>query len=292
MIPEILLPIRRAAIAEKQLDLALRFQLMKRRRYGAILSQVVLSRDERRECLGVSSLGTPPCALYYSLTQAEKEEIDTGSQFGFDTGHILEAYILDLLEIPPHARQRELVWMYPLAPGGKIVGHPDGVLERMLPGGSCVIECKATGGYSFDKKRVEGPDQGHIEQTFCYAAKLGAPLFALIYANREAKKSTPFYQVFAYRILDHAQAGKAVQTLFEIRFGQVLEALPIKRPAQPSAPKFEFGVRGWRCRPDTSYFAQGKAQKQVGYCSYRPVCPEAQEYLADARRKAEEKRAA
>jgi hypothetical protein len=166
------------------------------------------------------------------------------------------------------------------------------VLEKILPGGSCVIECKATGGYSFDKKRQEGPDQGHIEQTFCYATKRKAPLFALIYANREAKKSTPFYQVFAYRIMDQGQAERAVQTLFEIRFGQVLETLQTKRPASPLVPKFEFGPRGWRCRPDSSYFAQGREQKQVGYCSYRTVCPEAQGYLADVRRKAEEKKAA
>jgi len=292
MIKEILLPIRRAPLAEKQLDLALRFQLAKRRRFGAILSQVVLSRDERREYLGISSLGTPPCALYYSLTQAEKEETDTGSQFGFDTGHVLEAYILDLLEISPHCRQRELVWPYPKAPGGMIVGHPDGILERMLPGGSCVIECKATGGYSFDKKREEGPDMGHLEQVFCYASKLMAPLFAVIYANREAKKSTPFYQVFAYRIIDPQRAALAVQALFDVRFGQVLDCLQTKRPAQPLSPKVEFGARGWRCRPDTSYFAHGKAQKQVGYCSYRSVCPEAQEYSAAVRRKEEEKQAA
>jgi hypothetical protein len=292
MTPEILLPIRRAGLAEKQLNMVLRFQLMKRQRYGVILSQVVLPREERREYIGVSSLGTPPCALHYSLTGTEKEETDVGSQFGFDTGHILEAYILDLLEIPAYSRQKDLVWPYPKAPGGKIAGHPDGVLEKLLPGGSCVVECKATGGYSFAKKSEEGPDQGHIEQTFCYAARLKSPLFALIYANREAKKSTPFYQVFAYRILDQGQADRAVQTLFDIRFGQVLETLQTKRPTQPKAPKFEFGARGWRCRPDTSYFAQGREQKQVGYCSYRPVCPEAQGYLADLCRKEEEKKAA
>ena len=139
----------------------------------------------------------------------------------------------------------------------------------------------------------EGADQGHVEQAFAYATKAQAPYFALIYCNREAKKSTPFYTVMGYRITDMQEAEKAVYRLFEERFDPVLLSLHLElRPDQPQKPRYEYGPRGWRCRPDKSYFARGKQNKQVGYCSYRPVCPEARGYALELVKKAEEKMAA
>jgi len=275
----------------KQIDLALAYALFQRSRHGQRLEQVVLSPDFDRDYLGISSLGQPPCALYYKLTGAAKEEHDHGTRFGFDTGHILESYVLDMLRVED--RQGELIWPYLLAPGGVIKGHYDGLTRGLMSDDSCIIECKATGGYSFNKKMEEGADQGHVEQAFAYAAKAGAPYFAIIYCNREAKKSTPFYTVMGFCITDMEAAKKAVLDLFAERFDPVLLSLHHGlRPDQPQKPKYEYGPRGWRCRPDKTYFARGKEQQQVGYCSYRPICPEARGYSLELVKKAEEKKAA
>jgi len=272
------LPIEEYRPLTKQVELALTYALHMREVYGQRLEQVILSPELRREYLGASSLATPPCALYYQLTNTEKEETDIGSRFGFDTGHILESYVLDLLHCTD--RQGEMVWPYLLAPGGDIKGHYDGLLPAGLMDGSCIIESKATGGYSFAMKKAEGADTGHIEQAFVYASGTSSPYFVIIYSNREAKKSTPFYQVFAYRITDMKAAERAVLGLFAERFDPVLLSLHHEaRPDAPMIPRHEFGARGWRCRPDKTYRARGgKEQSQVGYCSYRGTCPEALQY--------------
>lgn len=272
------LPIEISRTLEKKIELALACALQLREAYGQRLEPVVLPPEVGRDYLGVSSLATPPCALYYQLTGAAKEATDAGSRFGFDTGHILESYVLDLLHCSD--RQRELVWPYLLAPGGVIKGHYDGRLPAGLMDGACIVESKATGGYSFGMKKEEGADTGHIEQAFVYASGSSSPYFAIIYSNREAKKSTPFYQVFAYRITNMKAAERAVRELFARRFDPVLLSLHHEsRPDAPMAPRHEFGARGWRCRPDKSYHARGgKEQHQVGYCSYRGICPEARLY--------------
>ena len=271
------LPIEHAPQLKKSIELALAYSLHQREWHGKRLEQVILPPETERDYLGVSSISTPPCALYYQLTGAEKEQSDISSRFGFDTGHVLESYVLDLLRVTD--RQGELVWPYLLAPGGQIKGHYDGKETSIMEGGACIIEVKATGGYSFGKKAEEGADQGHVEQAFSYASKSGSPYFVVIYCNREAKKSTAFYHVEAYRITDMAAAEQAVLKLFEERFDPVLLALHLRlRPDQPEKPRYEFGPRGWRCRPDKTYFARGKEQQQVGYCSFRGVCPEARLY--------------
>ena len=226
----------------------------------------------------MSSIATPPCALYYSLVGAPKEETDLPSRFGFDTGHILEGYVLDLLQVSD--RQGELSWPYLLAPGGAIKGHFDGRTENLMTDGPCIVEVKATGGYSFNKKIEEGADNGHIEQALIYAVGSSSPYFVIIYCNREAKKSTPFYAVFGFHIPDMAAARKAVLNLFAERFDPVLLSLHHElRPDAPQKPSWEFGPRGWRCRPDSSYFTKGgKENFTVGYCSYRSTCPEGQTY--------------
>jgi len=273
-----ILPIQESHYAKNRIDFFLKLALRKRQLEGLKLQSVALKeKSGRKETLSVSDLAKPPCALWYNLQNAPKTETDEGSQFGFDTGHILESYILDLLEVPK--RQLELDWPYPMAPKGRIFGHPDGYIEGLLSDCGLVIECKATGGYSFNKKLEEGPDKSHIEQAFCYATRLKARFFAIVYANREAKKATPFYAVFAYQINDFALAKKAVRSLFHERFLPVLMAE--KRPASPSKPSYEFGPRGWRCRPDKTYTARGKTNFQVGYCEYRSICPEAKAYKAD-----------
>ena len=73
-------------------------------------------------------------------------------------------------------------------------------------------------------------------------------------------------------------AKQAVQELFDERFAPVLLSLHTQRPEQPKSPSHEFGSRGWRCRPDKTYFSRGKEQFQVGYCSYRSICPDALMY--------------
>jgi len=272
------LPIEQSPPLQKKIELLLAYALHQREVYGHALAQVILPPEVGRDYLGVSSLATPPCALYYQLTGAEKEPTDTGSRFGFDTGHILESYVLDLLHC--RDRQGEVSWPYLLAPGTEIKGHYDGRLPVGLMADAIIVESKATGGYSFGMKQEEGADQGHVEQAFAYASRTGSPYFIIIYSNREAKKSTPFYQVFAYRITDMAKAEQAVLGLFAERFDPVLLALHHEdRPEAPAAPRHEYGARGWRCRPDKSYRARGgKLQSQVGYCSYRGICPEAQLY--------------
>jgi hypothetical protein len=272
------LPIVESTQLTKQIDLALAYALFQRERHGKKLQQVVLPPEIKRGYLGVSSISTPPCALYYSLTNEPKEETDTSSRFGFDTGHVLESYVLDLLRVED--RQGELSWPYLLAPGGVIKGHYDGKTNGLAQDGDCIVEVKATGGYSFNKKIEEGADAGHVEQAFIYAAGSASPYFTLIYCNREAKKSTPFYTVFAYHIPDMEAAQKTVQTLFAERFDPVLLSLHHElRPDAPAVPRWEFGKRGWRCRPDSSYFTKGgKENFTVGYCSYRPTCPEAVAY--------------
>ena len=280
------LPIERCLILEKHIELLIGYELHQREKYGKKLAPVVLEPETERDYLGISSLSTPPCALYYQLSGAFKDERDIASQFGFDTGHVLESYVLDLLECED--RQGELVWEHEMAPGGVIKGHYDGRLTSTMQGGACIIEVKATGAYSFGKKAEEGADPGHVEQAFAYASKSNSPSFVVIYCNREAKKSTPFYFVQAFRITDMQAAEQAVQALFEERFDPVLAALWLeRRPASPVAPRYEFGPRGWRCRPDNTYFARGKEQQQVGYCSFRGICPDAQKYAAKVTEKAE-----
>lgn len=272
------LPIEPSPMIEKRLHMALAYALTQRQQHGKELAPVTLTADGPRNYLGISDLAQPPCALFYKLTGAEKEETDTGTRFGFDTGHILESYVLDLLSVGPNYRQREVSFDYDLAPGGKVLGHLDGLAINLFPGIKVVIESKATGGYSFGKKIEEGPDQNHIEQAFCYAVGSNTPYFTVIYCNREAKKSTPFYLVRAYRITDLQKARNTVDELFS-RFALVLYGIDAgQRPACPTAPKFEFGPRGWRCRPDKTYFARGKGNRQVGYCGYRQTCPEGQHY--------------
>ncbi len=268
------LPITESNQLTKQVELALAYALFQRERHGKKLQQVCLPPEIKRNYLGVSSIATPPCALYYSLVNAPKEETDISSRFGFDTGHVLESYVLDLLRIED--RQGELSWPYLLAPGGVIKGHYDG-RDITLMDDSCVVEVKATGGYSFNKKIEEGADKGHIEQAFIYATGSNSPYFAIIYCNREAKKSTPFYKVFGYHISNMTAAQKTVQALFAERFDPVLLSLHHElRPDAPSFPRWEFGPRGWRCRPDSSYYTKGgKENFTVGYCSYRSICPEA-----------------
>jgi len=66
--------------------------------------------------------------------------------------------------------------------------------------GPLVIECKATGGYSFSRKEEEGPDPGHVAQAFCYAALLNSHALSIIYMNREAKKASALFRIFAYAL--------------------------------------------------------------------------------------------
>ncbi len=285
-----ILPLNANSYAENRIDFFLKLAIRKRESEGISLNQVTLKAAGPRHKLGISDLASPPCALWYALHGYPREQTDAGTRFGFDTGHLLESYILDLLEVPSENRQIHLEWPYSLAPAGRIQGHPDGFFQGILQGGPCVIECKATGGYSFNKKVEEGADKSHLEQAFCYAAKLKAPWIILIYANREAKKSTDFYKIFAYRINDMTLAKKAVRTLFHEHFLPVLMAE--KRPAPPTKPVWEYGSRGWRCRPDKIYYARGREQQQVGYCSYRPICPEAQGYLSRLREAEKAKAAA
>ena len=148
------LPIKQSPQLKKRIELALAYSLHQREWHGKRLEQIVLSPETGRDYLGVSSIATPPCALYYQLTGAEKEQTDISSRFGFDTGHVLESYVLDLLRVTD--RQGELVWPYLLAPGGKIKGHYDGKETSIMEDGACIIEVKATGGYSFGKKAEEG----------------------------------------------------------------------------------------------------------------------------------------
>ncbi len=271
------LPIEQSSRLKKRIELALSYSLYQREWHGKRLEQVILCPEIKRDYLGVSSIATPPCALYYQFTGAEKEQTDISSRFGFDTGHVLESYVLDLLRVTD--RQGELIWPYILAPGGRIKGHYDGRDTSLMEDGACIAEVKATGGYSFNKKIEEGADNGHIEQAFIYAVGSNSPYLAIIYCNREAKKSTAFYHVEAYRITDMAAAEQAVLNLFAERFDPVLLALHLQlRPNQPEKPRYEFGPRGWRCRPDKTYFARGKEQRQVGYCSFRGICPEARLY--------------
>ena len=271
------LPIVESNQLTKKIELAIHYSLFQRERHGQRLTQVVLAPEIKRDYLGVSSISTPPCALYYSMINAPKDETDLSSRFGFDTGHILEDYVLDLLKVDE--RQGEVTFPYLLAPHGTIKGHYDGRIANMMQE-SCIVECKATGGYSFNKKIEEGADTGHIEQAFIYAVGTGSPFFVLIYCNREAKKSTPFYTVMGFYIPDMKEAKKAVMALFAERFDPVLLSLHHElRPDSPLQPRYEYGPRGWRCRPDSSYFTKGgKENFTVGYCSYRPTCPEAQGY--------------
>ena len=271
------LPIERCHLLEKRVELSLGYALHQREKFGKELKPVVLEPEISRDYLGISSISTPPCALFYQLSGVMKDENDIASQFGFDTGHVLESYVLDLLECQD--RQGELVWSYDMAPSGIIKGHYDGRLTSTMEDGACIVEVKATGGYSFGKKAEEGADPGHIEQAFSYAVKSGSPYFVVIYCNREAKKSTAFYFIQAFLITDMQAAEQAVFSLFEERFLPVLAGLWLgMRPDQPAVPRQEFGPRGWRCRPDGSYFARGKEQQQVGYCSFRGICPEARQY--------------
>jgi hypothetical protein len=271
------LPIERCHLLEKRIELSICYGLHQRERHGKELNPVILEQEKERDYLGISALSTPPCALYYQLSDVMKDESDIASQFGFDTGHVLESYVLDLLDCED--RQGELLFPYEMAPGGVIKGHYDGRLTSIMEGGACIIEVKATGGYSFGKKAEEGADQGHVEQAFSYASRSGSPYFVVIYCNREAKKSTAFYFIQAFYIPDMQAAEQAVQSLFDERFAPVLAGLWLgMRPDQPAAPRHEFGARGWRCRPDGSYFARGKEQQQVGYCSFRGICPEARQY--------------
>ena len=273
-----ILPISESGFATKRIEFLLKLALRRRQEEGLNLRGFALKgKIEQKNWLSVTDLAKPPCALWFSLNGFPRAETDEGTQFGFDTGNILESYILDLLNV--QERQIELSWPYSLAPGGRIFGHPDGYIKEIFDSEGLVIECKATGGYSFSKKLEEGPDKGHIEQAFCYGAKLKARFFCIIYANREAKKATAFYKVFAYQINDFGLAKKAVRRLFHERFLPVLMAE--KRPAPPEKPSFEFGPRGWRCRPDKTYTARGKEQKQVGYCDFRAICPEAKAYRED-----------
>lgn len=276
-----ILPISESDYAKNRIDFFMKLALRKRQIEGLQVQTVALKCQSERNGLSVSDLAKPPCVLWYGLNGFPKAETDEGTQFGFDTGHLLENYILDLLEVKE--RQLTLSWPYPLAPGARVYGHPDGFIKEMFDRDGLVIECKATGGYSFGKKLEEGPDQSHIEQAFCYATRLKARFFCIIYANREAKKATPFYKVFAYQITDLALAKKAVRNLFHSRFLPVLMAE--KRPAPPEKPAYEFGPRGWRCRPDKTYTARGKEQKQVGYCDFRAICPEAKAYKAELKAK-------
>lgn len=271
------LPINENTDLSAKIEWAIARNLAQREEQGMQLTPVILEQEIRRDYLGISSISTPPCALYYSLTGAPREETDISSRFGFDTGHILEEYVLDLLSVKN--RQGELIYSYTLAPHGQIKGHYDGLM--ILDGERCVVEIKATGGYSFAKKQEEGPDMGHIEQAFCYAVQANAMSFVVIYCNREAKKSTAFYSIHGYDISDIAIAKKAMYNLFTERFYPALSGLVSEtRPTPPDSPKYEYGPRGWRCRPDSSYFTKGGKEKfTVGYCPYRPICPEAQEYL-------------
>ena len=269
-----ILPISESNYAKNRIDFFLKLALRKRQAEGLNLKSVTLKSAKNKQGLSVSDLAKPACVLWYGLNGYERPETEPGTQFGFDTGHLLESYILDLLEVQD--RQLDLFWPYPLAPGGRVYGHPDGYLKSLIADHGLVIECKATGGYSFGKKIQEGPDKSHIEQAFCYATRLKARFFCVIYANREAKKATPFYKVFAYQITDLALAKKAVRSLFHEKFLPVLQAE--KRPAPPEKPSYEFGARGWRCRPDKTYTARGKTNLQVGYCDFRAICPEAKAY--------------
>lgn len=268
-----ILPVSENTYSANRVSFFLEMALRKRQLEGLEVGKVRLEPEARRKVLGVSDLAKPPCSLWYSLNGQERDEHDPGTRFGFDTGHVIENYVLDLLETPLENRQKALGWHYAPAPGARIHGHPDGFLDGLIPGSRLVIECKATGGYSFAKKLEEGPDSSHIEQAFCYASALRADFFCIIYTNREAKKSTAFFKVFGYRVNSQKMAKKAVRSLFHARFLPVLMAE--KRPAPPLKPAYEFGPRGWRCRPDKTYFARGKKQLQVGYCSYRRSCPEA-----------------
>lgn len=244
--------------------------------YSWDLQPETLPPEIKRDYLGVSSIATPPCELYYNLMDSPKDENDTSTRFGFDTAHLLESYVLDLLQVED--RQGEVSFPYFLAPDEVIKGHYDGRTNDLIRDGACIIEIKATGGYSFSKKIEEGADAGHVEQAFIYAAGSSSPYFIIIYCNREAKKNTAFYYVCGYHIPDMEAAQQAVRELFDERFAPVLFALHNKRPPQPKSPSYEFGPRGWRCRPDKIYFSRGKEQFQVGYCSYRSICPDALMY--------------
>ncbi len=242
------LPITRDKELETEIELRLLAGLRARTERGLFLSPVVLDAENGRDYLGFSAIGIPPCALWYSLKGVEPMEEDQGSRSGFDTGHILESYVLDLLGVL--RRQVEVAVSWTRAPGGKILGHADGLMELSGIARSLVLECKATGGYSFCKKQEEGPDPAHVAQAFCYAACLDAHGFTVIYVNREAKKASALFQVFAF-VLDEGDGEDALKGLIRERFGPVLEALTKgERPPAPKEPKWEFGPRGWRCRPD------------------------------------------
>ncbi len=273
------IPITRNPEIEFEIEGRLLKGLEARREKGLFLSPVVLQAENGRGYLGFSAIGTPACALWYSLKGYEPMEEDPGSRLGFDTGHLLETYVLDLMGAT--SRQKEVGLEWPGTPGGRILGHIDGLLDLPELPGAVVLECKATGGYSFSKKEEEGPDPGHVAQAFCYAALLKSHALSIIYMNREAKKATSLFKVFAFT-LDERNAGKGLQALLEARFSPVLEGLrKDKRPEPPQEPKWEFGPRGWRCRPDRQFKARGRLQRQVGYCSYRHICPEARKYAAE-----------
>ncbi len=272
------LPLVREHHLELEVERLLLKALDARKEKGLFLSPIVLQPENDRGYLGFSAIGSPPCALWYWLKGHEPMEEDPGSRFGFDTGHILEAYVLDLLSAT--CRQKEVRLDWPKAPGGQILGHLDGMMDLPELPGPLVIECKATGGYSFSRKEDEGPDPAHVAQAFCYCVLSMARGLVLIYMNREAKKASALFKVFAYELrADDPEA--ALTQLVKERFAPVLEGLfSNKPPAFPSEPSWEFGPRGWRCRPDRELKTRGKVKRQVGYCSYRHICPKALEYAS------------
>ncbi len=270
------LPITRNTDLECEIESRLLTGLENRKERGLFLSPIVLQAENTRGYLGFSAISTPACALWYCLKGIEPLEEDPGSRLGFDTGHLMEAYVLDLLEATSRQKEVELKW--PDAPGERILGHIDGLIKAPELPGAVVIECKATGGYSFSKKEEEGPDPGHVAQAFCYSVLLKTYGFSIIYINREAKKASSLFEVFAFQ-LEEKEAWQGLFTLVAERFSPVLEGLKQdRRPLPPMEPKWEFGPRGWRCRPDRKFKARGRIKRQVGYCSYRHICPEAQRY--------------
>ncbi len=272
------LPVARDNHLELEMERLLLKALEARKEKGLFLSPIVLQPENGRGYLGFSAIGSPPCALWYSLKGYEPMEEDPGSRLGFDTGHILEAYVLDLLGAT--CRQKEVRLEWPGAPGGQILGHLDGMVDLPELPGPLVIECKATGGYSFSKKEEEGPDPAHVAQAFCYCVLSKARGLALIYMNREAKKASALFKVFAYELKAN-DPKRALAALVRERFTPVLEGLGSnKPPAFPSEPSGEFGPRGWRCRPDKEFIARGKVKRQVGYCAWRHICPEALRYAS------------
>lgn len=263
---------------------AFNFGMALRMNKGMTTTTVLPAEHGERDYLGMSRLGDPHCVLWHFLMGDPVEATDFGSQLGFDTGHVFEEYILDLLGVEKEYRQEEVSFRFDYTLRGEprqlILGHKDG--QAIFSGVPCGLEVKAQGASRFNRKHNEGPEEGHLMQAFaCAAATKPEPIpnFAVIYVDREAKKASQKLLVFKYEITTDFPRD-ALAELVNERFLTAAEGVEYGEcPSMPTHPAGTFGPKGWMCRPDSEYVKKGgQVVKLPGYCGYRAICPHAKNF--------------